>query len=130
MTKKELLAMIKVDLEINAGNLETKLYEVPSLHSKYLGLYFSTKTKLAKSEKELAQLFKERWSFYKDGDDLLDKKEILFHIMADEEYATLNMNVQIATDMVDVLDRTVKRVGNLSFDMKNLVSYLAYLQGT
>jgi hypothetical protein len=129
MTKKELMQNIKDDLDINTNNIETKLYEIPGLHSKYLGLYFSTKTKLAKQQKDLAQLYKEKWILYREGDDLLDKKEIIFHIMADDEYATLNMNVQIATDMVDILDRTVKRVGNLSFDMKNLVSFLEYQQG-
>jgi hypothetical protein len=130
MTKKELLEHIKKDLELNTDNLETKLYEIPGLHSKYLGLYFNSKTKLAKQEKKLAQLYKEKWTFYKEeSDELLDKKEIQFHILADEEYATLNMHVQILTDMVDVLDRTVKKVGNMSFDVKNLIAYLQYMQG-
>jgi hypothetical protein len=129
MNKKELLDGIEKDLDINTSNIETKLYEIPGLHSKYLKLYFNTKTKLAHSQKELALMYREKWTKYRDGEDLLDKKEILFHIMADEEYAELNYRVQVATDLVDVLDRTVKRVGNLSFDMKNLVAYLTYLQG-
>ena len=65
----------------------------------------------------------------KDNDELLDKKEIQFHIMADDEYAKLNYTFQCATDMVDVLDRTVKKVNNLSFDFKNIVGYLTFIQG-
>lgn len=129
MNKKELLEMIEKDLAITPQNLESKLYAIPGLHSKYLGIYFNTKTKLAKQEKELAALYKQKWVEYKEGDDLLDKKEIQFHILADDDYSKLHYQVQVAQDLVDVLDRTVKRVGNLSFDVKNLVAYLQYMQG-
>ena len=123
MDKKELMNQIKDDLTLNVSNINTKLYEIPSLHSKYLGLYFNTKSKLNKLERELASLFKQKYQYYKDGDELLDKKEIQFHIMADEEYSLLNYKVRTAYDMVDILDRTVKKVNNLSFDVKNIIDY-------
>ena len=129
MNKKELLDGIKDDLEITPENVQDKLYKIPSLHSKYLGLYFNTKNKLNKKEKELAILFKTKYNMFKEGDEILDKKEILFHVMADEEYANLNCEVQSITDLVDVLDRTVKKVNTLSFDVKNLIDYLQYISG-
>lgn len=129
MDKKELMDMIKDDLTLSEANIETKMYTIPSLHSKYLGLYFNTKTKLNKLDKELSALYLKKYNIFKDNNELLDKKEIQFHIMADDEYAKLNYKVRCAADMVDVLDRTVKKVNNLSFDFKNIVGYLTFIQG-
>jgi hypothetical protein len=124
MTKTELLKMIDDDLDITPENLEGKLYTIPALHSKYLRYFFDFKNKANKRRRELNALYKEKWIFYKEGEDLLDKKELQFHILADEEYAKMHYETQVLDDLVDVLDRTVKRVNGLSFDVKNLIEYL------
>lgn len=129
MKKADLMKMIEEDMKLTAENLEGKLYEIPAMYSKYLRYYFDFKTKLAKKQKELAEMYKAKWIKYKEGDDLLDKKEIQFHILADEEYSQLHYETQVLDDLVDVLDRTVKKANSLSFDVKNLVEYLKYMQG-
>ena len=131
MTKEELLDDITKDLFINAENLDTKLYEVPGLHSKYLKQYFNSKLKLNSKKRELNILYKKRYYEIKEeSNDLMNQKEIIFNILSDDEYSKLNLEVQALTDLVDILDRTIKKVNNLSFDIKNLVAYLNYQAGT
>lgn len=129
MKKAELLKMIENDFKLTHDNVESMMYAVPGLYSKYLRLYFEFKTQLSKKQKQLAEKYKSTWIKYKEGDDLLDKKEIQFHILADEEYSQLHYETQVLEDLVDVLDRTVKKANSLSFDVKNLVEYLKYMQG-
>jgi hypothetical protein len=121
--------MIEDDLYLDPTNLEKKLFQIPGLHGKYLGLYFNAKQKLNNLEKKLAVMYKTKYYEYKDGDLVLDKKEIQFNILGDKEYSDLNFTVNTVSDLVDILDRTVKKVNNMSFDVKNLVAYLEYLQG-
>ena len=130
MTKDELLNEIDKDLNITPDNLESKMYEVSGLHSKYLRHFFDSKIKLNKKKKELNLMYKDLYYKFKDeSDDLMDKKEIIFNIHADEEYAQKNYEVQVLIDLVDILDRTVKKVNTLSFDVKNIISYKQYLTG-
>ena len=130
MNKDELLKEIEDDLNITPENIEVKMYEVSGLHSKYLRHFFNTKLKLNKKQKELNILYS--FLYYKikdDSDDLMNQKEIIFNIMGNDEYSKLNYEVQVLTDFVDILDRTVKKVNSLSFDVKNIIEYNKYLQG-
>lgn len=130
MNKQELLQMIESDLTLTPNNLEDKLYLIPSLHSKYLGIYFEFKTKLSKKERELSVLYKDKYIELKTkSDELLDKKEIQFYILGDEEYSKLNYEVKLLTDYVDILDRTLKKVNQLSFDAKNILAHIQFLSG-
>lgn len=131
MTKDEILDLIENDLNITAENIETKMYEVSGLHSKYLRHFFNTKIKLNKKRKELNIKYKTLYYKIKDeSNDLMNQKEIMFNVLGDEEYAKLNYEIEVLSDLVDILDRTVKKVNNLSFDVKNIIAYKGYLAGT
>ncbi len=131
MTKDELLNQIEDDLKITKDNIETKIYEVSGLHSKYLRHFFNSKSKLLSKKRELHILYKKRYYQIKDeSNDLMNQKEILFNIYGDSEYSLLNKEVQALENLVDILDRTVKKVNTLSFDIKNIISYNNYIQGT
>ena len=130
MTKTELLQQIEDDLTLTQENLEGKLYNIPMLHSKYLRLFLKSKGTLNKLEKQLSELYLQKYNHFKNSKELLDKKEIQFHILGDEEYAKLNYNVHTAIDLVDILDRTLKKVNNMSFDVRNLIEYLKYMNGS
>jgi len=131
MKKDELLNEIEDDLNITAENIEKKIYMVSGLHSKYLRHFFNTKYKLNKKQKELNILYKTLYYKIKDdSEEILNQKEIIFNVLGDPEYAQLNFEVQTLIDFVDILDRTVKKVNNLSFDVKNIISWNNYIQGT
>ena len=120
---------IEEDMNITQMNIQDKLYEVPKLHGKYLRLYFKYKTALIKKQQELDLLYTDKYKKYKNGPELLDKKEIQFYILSDKEYSELRFKITNLEHIVDILDRTVKKVNGLSFDCKNIVAYLQFISG-
>jgi len=130
MTKDELLDEIESDLTINQENLDQKLFSVSSLHAKYLRHFFNTKTILNRKQKELNIEYKKLYYKIRDNSsEILNQKEIIFNILGDDDYAQLNFEVEVLIDLVDILDRTVKKVNNLSFDLKNIISWQQFQAG-
>jgi len=130
MDKNELLNGIEEDLTINQSNIETKMYTIPGLHAKYLRYFFDSKLKYNKKNKELSILYKTMYYDIQDkSNEILNQKEIIFNLLADPQYSKLNLEVQTLADLVDILDRTIKKVNTISFDIKNIISFRAYLDG-
>lgn len=134
MTIDELMQTIDEDLTLNANNLQDKLYKIPNYHSKYLRMFFDYKSKLLTAQQKLQLCYKNKYHYYagieKDCYEFtLDKKEIEFHILSDEEYSDLNLKVEKYKLLVDCLDRTLKRVGYMANDVKSIINYLTYMQG-
>ena len=93
-------------------------------------MFFSSKTKLNERKRDLDILYKKKYYQIKDSSqEIMNQKEIIFNLLGDEEYAALNLEVQSLFDLVDILERTLKKVNNLSFDVKNIIEYSKYLQG-
>ena len=130
MTKDELLDEIENDLNITPENIDQKLYSVSSLHAKYLRHFFNTKLKLNKKQKELNLLYKNLYYKIKDNsNELMNQKEIIFNLLANEDYANLNLELETLIDLTDILDRTVKKTNSLSFDVKNIVEWQKFQSG-
>lgn len=134
MTIDELLTMIDEDLTINHSNLQDKIYKVPNYHSKYLRLYFQYKEKFLKENQKLDKMYRDKYHYYSGTSDncyefTLDKKEIQFHILSDDEYSEQNLKVEKLKLIVESLDRTLKRVMYLGNDIKSILSYINYLNG-
>jgi hypothetical protein len=129
VTIEELLKDVDDDLEINSINVQKKLFEIPKLYSKYINIYHLYYKQLLQKRKELDKLYKLKYEEYRDGEQLLDKKEIFFYILGDDKYSKLKHQVDGLDHLVDILDRTVKRVNSLSFDMRNAIDYLKFIEG-
>lgn len=129
--KKDIFEEIEDDLNINHTNLNSKIFEVPKLHSKYLKHFFREKKKMHKMEKELNQLYRIKYHYYAfDYEHKLDNaREIQFHVLADEEYAEALRKFENQKTVVDMMDRTLKKVSQLSFDIRNTIEYLKYING-
>lgn len=131
MTLDELFEEIDNDFNINFENLSERIYKVPGLHSKYLRLFFTHKTKLNKYNEELNKLYKQKYYYFTEEYEykLDNVKEINFHIYSDEEYCKLNTKVENQKVLVDCLDRTLKKVQYLTQDIKNIQNHLNYVNG-
>lgn len=126
---EDLFEEIEKDLEINSVNLQEKLFKVPNLHTKYLRMFYSYQKIYLKKKKELNELYTTTYDKYKNGDEILDKKEIQFYILSDEEYSELKYKVNQLENMIDVLEKTVKRVNNLSFDLRHIIEWVKFQEG-
>lgn len=127
----DLMEEINNDLTVNHLNLSEKLFISPNLHSKYLSKYFKAKAKLNKLESELAKLYKERYHYYtfEYHKKLESSKEITFHILGDDTYSQKELDCNNQKLVVDVLDRTLKKIMYLTQDIKTAIEYIKYLNG-
>jgi hypothetical protein len=134
MTIDELMQMIDDDLTLNQSNLQDKLYKIPNYHSKYLRLFFEYKNKLIKEEQKLNVVYRDLYHYYNGVSSecyeyTLDKKEVQFHLLADEKYIEQNLKVEKLKLLVSCLDMTIKKVNYMSQDVKSILGYLSYLNG-
>lgn len=129
MKFEEFFKEIEDDLYLDSVNIQKKLFEIPQLHSKYLKRFYMYKKEYYKYKKELEQLYTKKYNLLKNGDELLDKKEIQFMIVSDEEYSDLNYKIKQMENMIDILERTIKKVNNLSFDIKNIIDWVKFQAG-
>jgi predicted nucleic acid-binding Zn-ribbon protein len=128
--KKDLFKELEDDLTLTPINLQDKLYEIPKMYNKWQRIYFENKKKLNKKVKELDELYKSKYYYYKDGDRLLDnQKEINFNVISDKEYNALRIEVENLKDLVKVLEQSVDRIGKMSFDVKNIIAWNQFLSG-
>ncbi len=131
MTIKELMEEVDKDFDIKYTNLDKKLYTIPQLHSKYLNFLLKEKTKYYKIKQELDKLYKKKYYHYRHNHSyvLENHREISFHIEADDEFSELLKKVNNKKALVEYLESVVKKAHNISFDIKNILQHLTYMQG-
>lgn len=130
MNWSEFEKQVEEDFTIRKDHLNTKLLEIPKLHSKYLRFYFKEKNKLIKLESELKILYSKRWYYYKnDYDHTIEDKHIQWHIDGDEEYSKKLLAVNRQKHLVDYFNQLIKKSNTLSFDIKNIVDWERFVSG-
>ena len=118
------------DLEITQENLDTKIYEIPSLHSKYLRLYYHESLILEKMETALARLYVKKHHYYRhDYDYVIKDSQVSWYIDGDEEFSKRKYQINKQKLQVDFLERTLKKINQLSFDVKNIIEWVKFQSG-
>ena len=118
------LKMADEDLDFKAADLEDKLRQVPCLHSKWLRHFYRQSHKLIVKEKELSKMWRQKLNYY-----LFDYKyevkptQAKFYIESDDEYSVIFYQVNCQRKVVEMLESILKKVGNLSFDINNLIKF-------
>lgn len=129
MEKKDIFDELENDLNITEENLKEKLYKIPMIHCKWQKVFFNQKKKLIGKTKELSILYRKKYYEYKEGENLLNLKEIDFHIISDPEYSELRSEVQKLELLVSTLESSIKKISQMTFDVKNIIEYLQFING-
>lgn len=112
-------------MDINPNNLDTKLKEIGKLYSIVLKKYKETLYLLNKKEIELSNAWAERYSYYKcDFDFQLTNAEIKNFIDNDVETSELRLEVKNLKTDAEVLEKHLKNIESLRWDIKTLVEYM------
>lgn len=127
----EFNAQLEQDLDINFKNIEKKIFDVPKLHSKYLKVFFEEQKKLNKIERELQRLYRDKYHYYQfDYQKKMESmKETEFHVFADPEYAKMNHIYKNQKLIVDCVERSLKRIQGLGYDVKTMIEAIKYFNG-
>ena len=112
-------------MDINPNNLDEKLKEIGKLYSIVLKKYKETLYALNKKEIELSNAWAERYSYYKcDFDFQLTNAEIKNFIDNDIETSELRLEVKNLKADCEVLEKHLKNIESLRWDIKTLVEYM------
>jgi hypothetical protein len=133
MTFKELQNQIEEDLTLEPQNLESKLYTIPVLHSKYLRRYNEAKKKHDRLMLEMDKLYRTKWHLYStqgyNGHTLDTQKKIIIYVEGDSEILNKRVELNKAKRMVEYMRETVDKVSKMSFDIKNLIECIKWING-
>lgn len=112
-------------MDIHPNNLDEKLKEIGKLYSIVLKKYKETLYLLNKKEIELSNAWSERYSYYKcDYDFQLTNSEIKNFIDNDIETSELRLEVKNLKVDCEVLEKHLKNIESLRWDIKILVEYM------
>lgn len=121
---------VEEDFKLRKDQLDTKLREIPNLHSKYLRHYYREKKKLVELEVDLKSLYLQKWKYYKnDYDFVVDNKHINFYIDGDKEYNTKLLELGRQKNLVEYFSNLLKKCNSLSFDIRNMIEYIKFING-
>ena len=112
-------------MDFNPNNLDQKLKEIGKLYAIVLKKYKETLYALNKKEVELSNAWTERYSYYKcDYDFQLTNAEIKNFIDNDIETSQLRLEIKNLKTDTEVLEKHLKNIESLRWDIKTLVEYL------
>lgn len=112
-------------MNINQNNLDQKLKEIGKLYAIVLKKYKETLYALNKKEIELSNVWAERYSYYKCSYDFqLTNAEIKNFIDNDIETSQLRLEIKNLKTDCEVLEKHLKNIESLRWDIKTLIEYL------
>lgn len=112
-------------MQINSNNIDSKLKEIGKLYAIVLKKYKETLYALNKKEIELSNTWAERYSYYKcDYDFQLTSAEIKNFIDNDIETSELRLEVKNLKADCEVLEKHLKNIESLRWDIKALIDYM------
>lgn len=110
------------DFNLDNLDLEKKLRQIPNLHSSWMKRFYSQSYKLMKMESDLKKLYRDKLNYYLHNYEYEVKpNQVNFYIESDEEYARKLLRVDEQRILVDAIEGILKKVNQLSFDIKNLM---------
>lgn len=112
-------------MDFNQNNLDQKLKEIGKLYAIVLKKYKETLYALNKKEIKLSNAWAERYSHYKcDYDFQLTNAEIKNFIDNDIETSQLRLEIKNLKTDCEVLEKHLKNIENLRWDIKTMVEYV------
>lgn len=129
MNFKDLIEQYETDTKVSKEEIQDKIYKIPILHGIYLKYLYQWKRKTLSVEKDLKELYRTKYEIYKNGDKVLDEKQIKFYIETDKEYLDLNLKFQTFKLETDQVEQMVKHCSNLSFFYQNILESEKFFNG-
>ena len=118
------------DFNLDKADLEEKLRNIPNLHSKWLRYFMKQSKVLLQKERDLRDLERTKRKYYLyDYDYEVKPTQVQFYIDSDEAYSKKLYQVNLQRHLVDLIERTLKKTTQLSFDLKNLIDFKRMKEG-
>jgi len=122
------------DSKINKENLEESLFEIPSIHAKYIHLLLVEKREIALAKAKLNKLNIEKFEFYTDGEYQgapkewvrppkggVNKNQAQPYIDADTQIQEETLKISAISDRIDFLNEVIRQINSRNFIIKNII---------
>lgn len=128
---KEFFEDIEEKLTIKQHNIDKKVFEAPNIQNDLLRQYMKEKTKLIKLEAEHNRLFGQKFHYYRYESDIrCENKDVaIYYVKKDEEYIEKFIQYEKQKVLCETLERYLKRASQITYDIKNILEYLKYING-
>lgn len=128
---KEFFEDIEEKLTIKQHNIDKKVFEAPNIQNDLLRQYMKEKTKLIKLEAEHNRLFGQKFHHYRYESDIrCENKDVaIYYVKKDEEYIEKFIQYEKQKVLCETLERYLKRASQMTYDIKNILEYLKYING-
>jgi hypothetical protein len=120
----------EADFDLNKADIELKLRSIPNLHSKWLRYFMKQSKILLQKERDHMELERKKRKYYLyDYDYEVKPTQVQFYIDSDAEVSGKLYQVNLQRKLVDLIERTLKKTTQLSFDLKNLIDFKKMKEG-
>jgi hypothetical protein len=141
MDIEELQNEIERDFKIDDALLDIESLKTPQLHSKYMKHYTKFNLLYKKTEADYKIKLREKWEYYSGKADArvykekpfnlkVLKQDLPMYIESDEEIIRLSQKMEYLKTILDLLDRSIKMLGNRGFQIKNAIDWRKFLEGS
>jgi len=137
---EDIQGMWKRDSVIDDVMLDNASLKIPQLHQKYLTLHSEFKLLTKKKSQELKRLHHNKWLYYsgKASPEVYEdapfphkviKSDIQNWVGVDKEVNRIEMQLEYYYEIVDVLSEILKQIHQMSFNIKNAISWRSFVNG-
>lgn len=131
---------IEKDLVIDETDLDSESLSTPKLHARYMNIFSDEMIQLKSFYNMKEQIKLERWKFYmgkqtseyyaneKQHEKIL-KTDVDKYMAADWKMEKVDKIVSIQKQKVDILERTLKEIGNRGFHIKTAADWRRFTAG-
>lgn len=122
---------IETALTLHSHDIDRKIYEAPNVHNKILRQMIIEKNKLNKLETKYNKIFGEKFHYYRYNHEVkIESKEVaIFYVKNDPEFIKINDEFNKQSLLVETIERWMKKATSISFDIKNVIQYLEFMNG-
>ena len=141
MNLETLQEMWKTDSKLDDDLHDNDSLAIPQLHMKYMEFHNTYSLMKREREREMKQLIKDKWLYYKGKAPssvykempidlkLTTKEEISMFIEADEEIGKLQFKIDYIDQVLFFLDGVLRMINNRTYHIKNAIEWKRFQSG-
>lgn len=144
MTSEEILNEWKTDSKIDRTELGEAASSVPSLHAKYIEIFFAEKAKYLKSNSEFNNLKKLRWEYWQGilaKEDLehygweqqplkILRQDMQMYLDSDSVLVAQQLKIDVQKEKVNLLEQIIKSINTMGYNINAAITYEKFKYGT
>lgn len=133
-----------VDSKLNADDLQREALDVAYLHNKYYKIYLDERARYRMYVLEQKKLHRLKYEYYTGTIDTETLKarnwppfslrvlrtDVPMYLDSDTEMQMINERVELQKDKVEYLESIIKSINNRNFQVKNVIDWLKWSQGS